>query len=164
MRSLDLVPVQDQGTVLIGHDHVQDAPVEQVGQGDAPAVIPVVHADGFRHVVEARGAVVQVEPRPLEARKALIAHGRPVPHVLEDIVVAHGNPRHLVPVVRLRVGGDEAVGHEKVHETIVVQVAELGAPGPPRVGDFSFGNIDHPAVFRDQVAPEIVPLEKVASL
>ena len=54
---LDFVPVQDQGTVLVGHHHVEHAPVEQVGEGDPPAVVPVGYADGFRHVVEASVAL-----------------------------------------------------------------------------------------------------------
>ena len=55
--------------------------------------------------------------------------------------VRAGDLRHRVPVALVAIGRDEAVGDEQLVGAVVVEVTELRAPRPARVGDRALGDV-----------------------
>ena len=60
--------------------------------------------------------------------------------------------------------GDEAVGDEDVVQSVVVEVADLRAPGPPSVAHHALRNVLELPQFGKQVEAQVVPLKQEAFL
>src|SRR5206468_3651145 len=130
-----IVPVDEQRTLLIGDHDVEHAAIPQVGQGHRAPVVLIGDAGGLRGIHPSLAALVHQHARALVARQAAILDGRPLRGVLDDVADTHRHLVHLIPVFfALAAGRDEAVGHEQVAPTVVVEVAELRAPRPATVG------------------------------
>ena len=84
--------------------------------------------------------------------------------VLEQTAVGAGDLRHRVPVALLSICGDEAVRDEELVRAIIVEITELRAPRPARVGDRSFGNIAKATRVGHLVQPQVVVLKEVTTL
>src|SRR6266566_2171294 len=155
----------DQRRLALVRDHdVEYTAIEQIRQGDGAAVVLVGHTYGGGDVGPPRQAVVHQHARPLVAGEAGGANSGPAACVLEHVPVGAGDLGHRVPVALRAVAGDVAVYDEQFVASVVVQVAELRAPGPPRVGDDPLGGLLEPAQLRQEVEAQVVAVKQVAPL
>src|SRR5207248_3709861 len=92
---------------------------------------------------------------------ALVAHGRVGRHVRDGEVHRGAHGVRVVPIVGRGIGGHHAVGTVDVGVTVVVEVAEDGAPPPPTVrGPRLPGHVTEAPVA--EVFPQHVALDQVA--
>src|SRR6266513_1620071 len=156
------VLVDQRRLPLVRHHHVEHAAVEQVDQRDGAAVVLVGHADLGGDVAPSCQAVVYEHTRSLVPRQAGGSDGRPGARVLEQVAVRPGDLRHGVPVALVPVARHVAVGDEQLVAAVVVEIAELCAPGPARVGQHPFGGLLEPAELGEKVEAQVVSVKQVA--
>src|SRR5207302_2176528 len=81
-------------------------------------------------VAPARQAAVHEHPRSLVPGQARRADGGPGSRIFEDGPVRARDLRRRVPVAPIAVARHVAVDDEQLVPAVIVQVAELGSPGP----------------------------------
>src|SRR5438270_276865 len=106
-------------------------------------------------------------PSPKWSRRSFwLANPEPRPGagVFEYVSVRAGDLGHGVPVAPTPVPGDVAVDDEQFVASVVVQVAQLRTPGPPRVDDDPLGALLEASQLWQEVQAQVVPLKQVAAL
>src|ERR1051325_8392071 len=156
--------VHERRLALVRHHDVEHTAIEQIRQGDGPAVVLVGHPYGGGDVDPSRQAAVHQHARSLVAGEAGSADRRPAERVLEPVALGAGVFGHRVPVAGGAVGGDVPVDDDQLVASVVVEVAELRAPGPPRVGDDPLGGLLEPTQLRQELEAQVVAVKQVAPL
>src|SRR2546422_8283548 len=122
------IAVQQRPALLVRDDDVERTTIEEIGDRDRAAVESVRDSCCLSDIDEAVAAAVDQHAGSLVAGEARVPDRRPVFRVLEDVALRAGDLRHRVPIVAARVGRDETVHDDEVHQPIVIQIAELRAP------------------------------------
>ena len=161
------VPIQQWPALFVRDHDIQLPAIEEIGHRDRPPVEEVRDSCRLRNIHELSRAArpcIHQYPRALVAGEAGAADGWPVLRVFEDVALRAGDLRHRIPVIARRVGGDEAVRHDEIEQPVVVQVAELRAPRPPRVGDDAGRDFVKTSELLQEIEPQVVALKQESLL
>ena len=151
----------DQHPALLIRDHdIQRPSIEKIRHSHGTPIEPIRYARLLGNIHEPSSTGVQQHARALVPRETRAADRRPVLGVLEDVALRPSDLGHRIPVVAPRVRRDESVRHDQIEQPVVVQVAELRAPRPPRVGDDAARDFVEPAQLLEKVEAQVVALKQ----
>src|SRR5204862_1452031 len=162
IRTVRNVAVNDRRLILIGDDDILLTTIPEVGERHRAPVVQIRRANLFRNIHPAGDAAIQIDSRWLVSRETRISERRPARGVFKQSPIGARDLRHRIPVAPVAIRRDEAVGDEELVSAVVVEIAELRAPGPAGIGDLTFRDVAKPLRFGHLVQSQIVVLEQIS--